>query len=141
MSMSRVEMEVPNATTVALTDDALVVELSDGRRISVPLTWFPRLLRGAPEERNDWRLIGSGQGIHWNTLDEDISVENLLAGRRSGESQESYKRWLAARPKSQAPQAQGLAETLFRVPGSLFPVPCSCVPGSLFPVATSGNRR
>jgi hypothetical protein len=82
------------ARRVATTDDTLTVELSDGRTISVPLAWFPRLANGAVAERANWRLIGSGKGIHWPTLDEDISVENLLVGRRSGESQDSLRRWL-----------------------------------------------
>jgi len=88
-------MEAPNAEGVAVSDDALVVELSDGRVLTVPLAWFPRLLHATAEERRDWRLIGRGEGIHWNHLDEDISVEGLLAGRASGESQAPFKRWLA----------------------------------------------
>jgi hypothetical protein len=84
---------------VDVTDDALSVELSDGRSISVPLAWYPRLVHATPAERNDWRLIGKGQGIHWNGLDEDVSVEGLLAGRRSGESRASFRRWLEARAK------------------------------------------
>ncbi len=83
------------AQSVSVTDDALVVDLSDGRTISVPLAWFPRLAHGTPQQRTNWRLIGSGEGIHWPDLDEDISVASLLAGRRSGESQESLRRWLA----------------------------------------------
>jgi Protein of unknown function (DUF2442) len=94
---SRVDMEIPKAQGVSLTDDALSVDLSDGRTVTVPLTWFPRLLHGTPTERGDWRLIGRGEGIHWEALDEDISVESLLAGRPSGESQESLKKWLAKR--------------------------------------------
>ena len=86
------------AQKVSVTDDTLAVDLSDGRTISVPLAWFPRLLHGTPEERNNWRLIGGGEGIHWPDLDEDISVENLLAGKPSGESQSSFKRWLEKRP-------------------------------------------
>jgi hypothetical protein len=86
------------AQNVALTDDALTVDLSDGRSISVPLAWFPRLLHGTRAERDNWRLIGDGEGIHWPDLDEDISVENLLAGKPSGESQSSFKRWLEKRP-------------------------------------------
>ncbi|HYU17613.1 MAG TPA: DUF2442 domain-containing protein [Chloroflexota bacterium] len=97
MSISRVEIEVPDAVHVEVSDDALTVELSDARRISVPLAWYPRLLHGRPEERRNWRLIGGGEGIHWEDLDEDVSVEGLLAGRRSGESQASLKRWLDAR--------------------------------------------
>ena len=83
--------------TVTITGDALKVELSDGCSISVPLAWYPRLLNGTPEERSQWRLIGGGTGIHWPELDEDISVENLLTGRASGESQRSLKRWLEQR--------------------------------------------
>lgn len=97
MSISRVEMEVPDATRVEVSDDALTVELSDGRSISAPLAWYPRLLHARPEELRNWRFIGGGQGMHWDDLDEDISVEGLLAGRRSGESQASLKRWFAAR--------------------------------------------
>lgn len=78
---------------------ALTAELSDGRTISVPLAWYPRLLNATPKERSNWRLIGKGQGIHWNDLDEDVSVEGLLAGRHSGESQASFKRWLEDRAK------------------------------------------
>ena len=75
----------------------MTAELSDGRTISVPLDWFPRLVHSTTEERRNWRFIGKGQGIHWPDLDEDISVEGLLAGRPSGESQGSLKRWLEAR--------------------------------------------
>ena len=79
------------------SDEALIVDLADGRTITVPLAWFPRLARGTPAERANWRLIGGGVGIHWPDLDEDISVESLLAGRRSGETQVSLRRWLEAR--------------------------------------------
>jgi hypothetical protein len=75
----------------------LTVDLIDGRTISVPLAWYPRLLHGTPEERNNWRFIGDKEGIHWSDLDEDISVENLLFGKPSGESQHSFKRWLDQR--------------------------------------------
>ena len=66
------------ATTVAFTDDSLVVTLEDGRILSVPLEWFPRLRDAAPKARRSWRFIGKGYGIHWPTLDEDISVPGLL---------------------------------------------------------------
>ncbi len=99
MGISAVEIEVPYAEGITVTDDTLSVDLSDGRTISVPLTWFPRLLYASPEERNNWRLIGKGQGIHWEDIDEDISVEGLLAGKPSGESQESFKKWLDSRNK------------------------------------------
>jgi hypothetical protein len=85
------------AQRVTVTEDSLTVDLADGRTISVPLAWYPRLLHGSSEERNNWRLIGGGEGIHWPDLDEDISVENLLAGKPSGESQRSFKRWLEER--------------------------------------------
>ncbi len=95
MNTLAIEIRVPEALSVSLTDDTLSVDLSDGRSISVPIAWFPRLLYSTAQERNNWRLIGKGQGIHWEDIDEDISVEGLLAGRPSGESQESFKTWLA----------------------------------------------
>jgi Protein of unknown function (DUF2442) len=85
------------AQSVTVTEDTLVVDLNDGRTISVPLAWYPRLLHGTAEERNNWRLIGGQEGIHWPDLDEDISVAGLLAGKPSGESQSSFKRWLEKR--------------------------------------------
>ena len=85
------------AQKVMVTADALTVELSDGREISVPLAWFPRLLHGTTDERNNWRYIGDKEGIHWPDLDEDISVESLLMGKPSGESQSSLKKWLEQR--------------------------------------------
>jgi hypothetical protein len=78
---------------LAITDDTLTVDLSDGRTISVPLAWYPRLLHGSVEERNDYRFIAGGNGIHWEQLDEDISVKNLILGQPSGESQKSFQRW------------------------------------------------
>lgn len=98
MGILAVEIEVPYAEGITVTEDTLSIDLSDGRTISVPLTWFPRLLYARPEERNNWRLIGKGHGIHWEDIDEDISVEGLLAGKPSGESQDSFKKWLEARP-------------------------------------------
>lgn len=97
MRISRIEMEIPDALGLQITEDSLTVELSDARTIAVPLGWYPRLVDATPEERGSWRLIGRGEGIHWDGVDEDISVEGLLAGRRSGESQASLKRWLEAR--------------------------------------------
>lgn len=97
MSSSAVDIGVARAMQVHTTDDTLSVELSDGRVISAPLAWYPRLSHATPKERASWRLIGSGQGIHWPDLDEDISVAHLLAGHPSGESQASLKRWLGAR--------------------------------------------
>src|SRR6202163_1612399 len=82
---------------VQVLDAELVLRLSDGRTVSAPLAWFPRLLHGTSEQRNNWRLIGKGVGIHWPDLDEDISISNLLLGQRSGESQRSLQKWLAGR--------------------------------------------
>jgi len=92
-----IEIQGAKAQHVAVTEDSLAIDLVDGRTISVPLAWYPRLFRGTTEERKNWRLIGQGEGIHWPDLDEDISVENLLAGKPSGESQRSLKRWLETR--------------------------------------------
>ena len=99
MTTLAIEIRMASAQNVQVNDEALIVDLSDGRTVSVPLAWFPRLLHGTPEERNNWRLIGDGEGIHWHDLDEDISVENLIAGKSSGESQKSFKKWLEKRVK------------------------------------------
>ncbi|MBI2432534.1 MAG: DUF2442 domain-containing protein [Candidatus Hydrogenedentes bacterium] len=97
MRTSTVHAEVPTAESVKITEDTLTVDLSDGRTISVPMTWYPRLSHGTVKERKNWRLIGRGHGIHWEDLDEDISVENLLLGQPSGESPASLKKWLSTR--------------------------------------------
>ncbi len=97
MPTSAVELLIPDVENVTVTEDTLTVELSDGRTMSVPLAWFPRLLHGSRKERNNWRLICKGHGVHWDDLDEDISVEGLLAGKPSGESQTSFKNWLQGR--------------------------------------------
>src|SRR5258708_1728164 len=97
MSSSTVDTPIPAATRVQVSDESLSVELVDGRTISVPLAWYPRLTHGTPEERSKWRISGSGRGVHWPELDEDISVDNLLAGKPSGESQTSFKKWLEGR--------------------------------------------
>jgi hypothetical protein len=98
MSSSRIErLATARARSVRCTDDALVVELTDGRTLAVPLDWYPRLVHGTPAERNNWRPIGDGEGIHWPDLDEDIEVEGLMLGARSGESEQSFARWLASR--------------------------------------------
>jgi len=97
MSTSGIELRQALAQSVSVSEEALVVDLADGRTITVPLAWFPRLAHGTPAERAKWRLIGGGEGIHWPDLDEDISVESLLAGRRSGETQDSLRRWLQGR--------------------------------------------
>jgi Protein of unknown function (DUF2442) len=91
---------IPNAERVTVTENTLSAQLSDGRAISVPLTRFPRQVHALPAERANWRLIGRGQGIHWEDLDEDISVEGLLRGRQSGETLTSFKTWLEKRRRS-----------------------------------------
>ena len=97
MYVSTTEVSVPEAMTIAVTEDTLTAELSDGMTIATPLAWYPRLVHGTPEERNNWELIGGGQGIRWPDLDEDISVEGLLASRKSGESHRSFQQWLEAK--------------------------------------------
>ena len=97
MHVSTLKVSVPDAEDVKVSEDTLTAELSDGRTISVPLSWYPRLVHATPEERDNWRLIGPGEGIRWPDLDEDISVEMLLAGIPSGESPQGFKRWLAAK--------------------------------------------
>ena len=82
MSSSAVEV-TPLAQTARLTDDELIVPLVDGRTISVPLAWFPRLLHATLEQRNHFELLGDGEGIHWPDLDEDLSVAGLLRGNRA----------------------------------------------------------
>jgi len=95
-----IDSAASRATAVRLTEDALVVDLADGRTVSVPLAWYPRLLQGSPAERVNHRFIGEGEGIHWPDLDEDVSVQNILAGRVSGESSKSFERWLQARSEA-----------------------------------------
>ena len=97
------------AQNVRVTDRALVVELRDGRVVSVPLTWYPRLAEGSPREGRKWELLGPGIGIHRPELDEDISVEGLLAGARSGESATSLNAWRAGRRNSHRPARKGTA--------------------------------
>ena len=96
-SPSPIDISQARAQRVSLTDDTLVVDLIDGRTIAVPLTWYPRLAHGTRAERARWRLIGEGEGLHWPELDEDISVEGLLAGRHSGETPASLRRWFESR--------------------------------------------
>ena len=86
------------AHQVMVSEDSLTVDLADGRTITVPIAWYPRLMHGTSNQRNNWRLVGAGAGIHWPDLDEDISVDNLLAGKPSGESQRSFKQWLERKP-------------------------------------------
>lgn len=103
MSISTLE-QAPLAKTLNLSADRFSVELADGRSLSVPLAWYPRLMQATEAERAHWRLLGGGYAIEWPDLDEHIGVANLLAGHRSGEGATSLKQWLAMRT-SQACQA------------------------------------
>lgn len=85
------------ARTVEFSEDSMTVHLDDGRSISVPIAWYPRLHHGTNAERAKIEFIGGGEGIHWPDLDEDVSIEGLLAGRRSAETDESLSRWIAKR--------------------------------------------
>lgn len=83
--MSTLEVELrPHANNVKFTDVSISVELLDGRTISAPLSWFPRLVDASGEQRENWELIGDGEGIHWPDIDEDLSVEGLLSGTHVG---------------------------------------------------------
>src|SRR5580704_17723823 len=111
MTTSSLATETPAAKRARVTDDALIVELRDGRSVSVPLKWYPRLAGGRPSERRKWELIGPGIGIHWPPLDEDISIEGLLLGLPSGESGASLQRWRASRRRQAGKRLQPPART------------------------------
>jgi hypothetical protein len=106
MSSSAIRVRTARVQTALVSDESLTVDLTDGRTISVPLEWYPRLVHATREERNNWRLVGDGEGLHWPDLDEDISVENILAGNPSGESQRSFQRWLKQRQEDRPPSPQ-----------------------------------
>lgn len=99
MTSSTTDVRTAAATAVRVVDETLVVDLADGRSLVVPLAWYPRLQHATAQERAEWRLIAKGEGIHWPLLDEDVSVEGLLAGRSSGETQASLHRWLKSRSR------------------------------------------
>jgi hypothetical protein len=96
MTILVIERE-PVAIAVEISDEFLTVMLKDGRRISNPLAWYPRLLHGKAAERERYEILGEGEVLRWPYLDEDLSVESIVAGRRSAESQQSLERWLAQR--------------------------------------------
>ena len=102
MNSLAVETEEPRAQQVTVNEESLIVDLVDGRTLIVPLAWFPRLWHGSPAERRHFELFGDGAFIHWPDLDEDLTVLGLLSGRRSGESPQSLKKWLAARTATPA---------------------------------------
>jgi hypothetical protein len=90
-----------SATAIRFDDNRLWVDLSDGRTLGVPLAWFPRLLHGTPGQRNQWEMSGGGEGLHWDELDEDISVPALLQGRSDQTRSEAARRH-SAEPASHA---------------------------------------
>ena len=92
-----VTLNLPRAVRVSVTDDTLSVDLEDGRTVSVPIGWYPRLAHGSSAERANVQISGAGFGIHWPDLDEDVGVEGILLGKRSNVSPESFERWLASR--------------------------------------------
>lgn len=97
-SLSIVEREA-SASKVEVTEDEIVVSLVDGRKVSAPILWYPRLLHGTNDERNHYELMGGGTGIHWPLLDEDLSVSGILKGNPSFESEKSLQNWLEKRKK------------------------------------------
>ena len=98
-SLERTEKE-PRAQGVKVVEDTLILDLVDGRTISVPVVWYPRLWYGTPEERSNFEIIGDGAYVHWPDVDEDLTVAGILEGRRSVESPESIKKWLAGREQA-----------------------------------------
>ena len=100
MNSVALEIQAARAQSVTVSDDSLTVDLMDGRTIIVPLIWYPRLWHGTPYERNVIEISEDGSLIHWPELDEDLSVAGIVAGRRSGESPQSLKRWLEERDRS-----------------------------------------
>ncbi|WP_322815089.1 DUF2442 domain-containing protein [Chloroflexus sp.] len=92
-----VTLVLPKVINVTVTDDTLAVDLDDGRTIAIPIGWYPRLAYGTPAERANYEISSAGYGIHWPDLDEDISVEGLLLGKKSTESRASFERWLQRR--------------------------------------------
>ncbi|MBM3747065.1 MAG: DUF2442 domain-containing protein [Acidobacteria bacterium] len=107
MSSLVVEIEEARARSASVTREALTVDLMDGRTIAVPLVWYPRLWHGTPQERSRFEIFGDGAYLHWPDLDEDLTVAGLLAGRRSGESPQSLRKWLESRKGKPTETDQG----------------------------------
>ena len=105
--VSTVDLEIPRAVGVEVDADALMATLADGRVIAAPLAWFPQLLHADADERRNWRLIGDGLGVHWPDLDEDVSIEGLLAGGPSSEGPQSLQRWPEARQAPERVEGEG----------------------------------
>jgi hypothetical protein len=92
-----VTLNLPRVINMSITDDTLSIDLEDGRSVSVPIGWYPRLAHGTSAERANVQIAGSGLGLHWPDLDEDIGVEGILLGKRSSESAKSFQKWLEGR--------------------------------------------
>lgn len=107
MSSSSTEVVEARARTVRVGNDAITVDLVDGRTIIVPLMWYPRLWHATPEERGRFEVFGDGAYIHWPDVEEDLTIAGLLAGRRSGESARSLKAWLKSRQRDPGDSAAG----------------------------------
>src|SRR5437870_857286 len=97
MTSSPADVAEPRASSVTITDDAISVDLFDGRTIMVPLAWYPRLWHGTQAERRNFRLLADGEYIHWPDLDEDLTITGFLSGQRSKETATSLKKWLDSR--------------------------------------------
>jgi hypothetical protein len=97
MTISAHDATLATAVDVGIDDTSVTVQLADGRTLTMPLAWYPRLAAATREERDNWRLVGRGAGINWPSIEEDLSVASMLAGRRSGETEASFQRWLADR--------------------------------------------
>ena len=100
MPSAIVTLALPRIVAVGVTDDTLSLDLEDGRTISIPLGWYPRLAHGSSAERANFQISGAGYGVHWPDLDEDIGIEGLLLGRKSTENPSSLGRWLRGRGKA-----------------------------------------
>ena len=111
MNTFQIDQRELRGRNLSFGDDDLIVELADGRTVTVPLAWFPRLFHATPAERANWRWIGGGIGMHWPELDEDIAVEGLMLGRPSGEGPQSLRRWLEQRPATTCPPDEIAAES------------------------------
>ena len=103
MTSSTLEIQIPTIRAVEVSRTTLTFTVEDGRSVSAPIDWYPRLAAGTVEECENWSLIGAGYGAHWPDLDEDISIEALLQGRRSLESERSFRAWLDRRPERRRP--------------------------------------
>jgi hypothetical protein len=97
MSSSPTEVRDARAQAIEVREDTIAVDLVDGRTMTVPIVWYPRLWYGTKEERNHFEILDEGRYIHWPDLDEDLSIDGMVAGRRSGGNPASLKKWLAAR--------------------------------------------